>query len=407
MKRFLFICLSFVFAIAMTAQSAFKQNRADGIVNYEAKKYERARKFFIAAKACPDCPQKNDLASWIAKCDKAIKAKENAKKKQEEERKKKPKKETSPTQSKPLLVNGENECVSLMADAAGEVFSLHIENSSENYKVQNYPEWISVEKDDSLTFYIEVAANRKKEIRETSFEVRDAAGVVTINVKQEAHAPVWKIEGTTHPVTSMAKEIPALKNIVKTSQYVNGAITSDGRGVLVLDGTKTVTSDNLPTPLQQKLKEIAQHNYTINAVSITRSGKYCVVYDKNGWYGEMPESMVKKLTKYADNGENIYCVTMNEIGDYVILTDKSCFASDGFDLENIKYAEETYGQALNVCITTQGCCIVCEDGIYYDNIPENLEKALQQLPEPPVFVTFTDNGTYLICGKSGWNRSEL
>lgn len=49
-----------------------------------------------------------------------------------------------------------------------------------------------------------------------------------------------------------------------------------------------------------------------------------------------------------------------------------------------------------MCVTNKGICVVCQRGIYYYNIPSNLETELKSLEYRPDHVTFTDSGTYLI-----------
>jgi hypothetical protein len=64
-------------------------------------------------------------------------------------------------------------------------------------------------------------------------------------------------------------------------------------------------------------------------------------------------------------------------------------------------AKDKYGTIKDVCITNKGICVVCQNGIYYDNIPSNVEEKLKSIDFHPDHVAYTDSGTFLITTESG------
>ena len=110
--------------------------------------------------------------------------------------------------------------------------------------------------------------------------------------------------------------------------------------------------------------------------------------------------MKNVLSQYNKNSENIYCVSIAENGDFVVISDKHIEASNTTDLSNLKKATEKYGHVKYACVTNRGLIVVCENGIFYSNIPTNLEVKLKSINFRPDKVVFTDSGTYLITNES-------
>ena len=44
--------------------------------------------------------------------------------------------------------------------------------------------------------------------------------------------------------------------------------------------------------------------------------------------------------------------------------------------------------------------VICQNGIFYSNIPTNLEVKLKSISFKPDKITFTDSGTYLITNEN-------
>ena len=160
------------------------------------------------------------------------------------------------------------------------------------------------------------------------------------------------------------------------------------------------TTGHLNSNLVAKIKELNNQKETFKSIATTNSGYYCIVFGRNGWYGYVPEGLKTTLNQYNSNKEDIYCISIAENGDYVVISDKHLYASNTIDMSNLKKATEKYGHVKYACVTNRGLIVVCEKGIFYSNIPTNLEVALKSINFRPDKVVFTDSGTYLITNEN-------
>lgn len=71
----LLICCS---SVAFSQKvDCYNHNRSKGISLYDQGKCAEAKKWFNAAKNCPDKPKQNDIQSWIKRCEKCIGSKKH------------------------------------------------------------------------------------------------------------------------------------------------------------------------------------------------------------------------------------------------------------------------------------------------------------------------------------------
>ena len=115
-----------------------------------------------------------------------------------------------------------------------------------------------------------------------------------------------------------------------------------------------------------------------------------------------PRSNSSSLNSNNSNRNNSYssALSVSENGDYVVISDKHLDASNTTDMSNLKKASEKYGHVKYACVTNRGLIVVCEKGLFYSNIPTNLEVALKSIKFRPDKVVFTDSGTYLITNEN-------
>ena len=258
-------------------------------------------------------------------------------------------------------------------------------------------------KQDGNTLTLTVDANYTGNQR-TDYFVLSAGGVEKrINITQsQAYAkngvPMF---GTTRAYIDNAPALNYLTtNINRWGKCRLGAISEGGIGIAIYGGNGYATTGNLNSYLVTKIKELNNQKEIFKSFAVTKSGFYCVVYGRNGWYGYVPEKMKNVLSQYNKNSENIYCVSIAENGDFVVISDKHIEASNTTDLSNLKKATEKYGHVKYACVTNRGLIVVCENGIFYSNIPTNLEVKLKSINFRPDKVVFTDSGTYLITNES-------
>lgn len=245
---------------------------------------------------------------------------------------------------------------------------------------------------------VRIEENTEKENRTDYFTIKSGKQEVKVNITQGGKQILWEVSGTSRTYTNNAEGLNSLTSkINEQGECRLGTITEFGSGVVIF-GNNGASSISIPESFWNKIKAI---DTKINSLALTNSGYYCVVYGRNRWFGHVPEDMKSKLNEFNENAEEILSVSINENGDYAIVTDEHFVASNSSDHSNMKNAYNKYGSIKNVCITNKGICIVCQKGIYYDNIPSNLEDKLKSIDYQPDHVTYTDSGTFLITTETG------
>ena len=258
-------------------------------------------------------------------------------------------------------------------------------------------------KQEGNTLTLSVDANYTGNQR-TDYFVLSAGGVekrINITQSQTYAKNNVSMSGTTRAYTDNATALNYLTTSIKSWNKCRlGALTESGAGIAVYGSNGYATTGNLNSSFIAKIKELNNQKETFKSVTTTSSGYYCIVYGRNGWFGYVPESMKTVLNQYNSDREDIYCVSIAENGDYVIISDKHIQASNSTDMTNLKKASEKYGHIKYASITNRGLVVVCENGIYYSNIPTNLEVKLKSISFRPDKIVFTDSGTYLITNES-------
>ena len=238
----------------------------------------------------------------------------------------------------------------------------------------------------------------------TDYFVLSAGGIekrINITQSQTYAKNGVSMSGTTRAYNDNAKALNSLTTSISGWNKCRlGSITENGMGVVVYGVNGYSITGNLNSYLISKLKELNNQKETFKSVAVTNYGYYCVVYGRNGWYGYVPERLKTTLNQFNNNKEDIYCVSIAENGDYVVISDKHFEASNTTDMSNMKKASEKYGHVKYACVTNRGLIVVCEKGIFYSNVPTNLEVALKSINFRPDKVVFTDSGTYLITNES-------
>ncbi|MBR0201260.1 MAG: BACON domain-containing protein [Bacteroidaceae bacterium] len=262
---------------------------------------------------------------------------------------------------------------------------------------------------------VRIDANDTGKERTDWFSIKSGSVTKRVNITQAAASSSssssssssgsgWAISGTSRTYTDNAQALKYINEQIKEKKQCRlGALTEGGSGVFIYQNNgASWTSIN--TNLSNKIKAL-DNGEKIKSVTMTNSGYYCIAWDKNGWYGNVPSKMSEKLREFHDNGEEFFSVSISENGNFAIVTNKHFYASHETDNKNMTKAHDLYGQIKQVCITNLGICCVCESGIYYNNVPTKLETKLKEVSYRPAFVTFTDSGTYIIASEDGTDYS--
>lgn len=301
------------------------------------------------------------------------------------------------------IEGGHVEAVATYLTVSDDDLEFNSEGGSENISVETDGTWyIKTETEswghltkDGNRLTIRIDKNPGDDTRTDYFTLKAGDEEVRINITQKGR---WGVSGSTRSYEDVATALKYItKQIEEKAECRLGAITENGKGVVVYGNNGAIWS-SIPNGLSEKIKE---NSKKISSIALTASGYYCMIYGRNGWFGHVPEGMKTKLNKYNGDSEEIKCVSISENGDYVIVTDKHFMASNDSDHSYMKEAYNLYGSIKDVCITNRGICVVCERGIYYNNIPSNLKQKIQTIDFHPDYITYTDSGTYLITTESG------
>lgn len=188
--------------------------------------------------------------------------------------------------------------------------------------------------------------------------------------------------------------------INKEKRAKTGAISSKGKGVIVY-GTNGLFRDQIPEEFRDTLLAINKRGKVIQDVAMSNDMKYyCVVYDKNKFFTNGPQSFKNKLSEFRDNNEELQCVSINDKGESVVMTDKHYWCSSQEKFDFIKDAGKKYGYIYSACLSNNGIVVCAEKGIYFKNVPPKVYERMVNVLKNKKFkikvVKFTDAGTCLI-----------
>jgi len=140
---------------------------------------------------------------------------------------------------------------------------------------------------------------------------------------------------------------------------------------------------------------------TIIDLNVTKSGSSIIIYGRNGYYPHCcPSNFIDSLSNCNKNSEEILSATINEHGDYCIVTNGHVYFTNSL-ASFIDRAKSRFVSFRYAFISELGKIAICEKGIYYENIPTNLEHALMKISFIPDYIKFTDSGYYSISNKTG------
>ncbi len=209
----------------------------------------------------------------------------------------------------------------------------------------------------------------------------------------------FEFYGTTREYTDNATALSDITSQIREwgdKGCRTGAITENERGVAVYGENGYVFTGAIPQGMKDAIKDCNKNKNHIVDLTVTDSGYWCVVWSKNNYRGNMPSKMSELMKQYNRDGEEIYSVSICENGNFSIVTDKHYYASHETDHANLKRALEKFGTIRSCCVTNKGIVICCDRGVYYKEIPTNLETALKEQSFRIKVVKYTDSGTYLI-----------
>lgn len=210
-------------------------------------------------------------------------------------------------------------------------------------------------------------------------------------------------------IKTVFKEIgQCIRNNLKNEAREVCIVEKNGMGLAVREGSlwaHTKHTNDLFTfidDLQEKNQSRRRiSRYRLLHFTFNSRGMYCAIYGWFGgskWVGEVPPSMRNRLDEYFSGEEEIISVSIAENGDWAIITEKK-YSGVSRAVEAVKKAGKLYGDQKSIALTDQGVVVCCENGVYYQNIPNEVIEGIDQWLRNgriPARISFTDSGAYFI-----------
>lgn len=251
------------------------------------------------------------------------------------------------------------------------------------YPYINLPSWLK-----DLPFYEELFVDTSD-----GDCLNDSAQTVSITVETEDSAVV---------------DYSNLRKIISEWESLRiAAVTDTDEGVIVY-GINGFACHNAPDGLHEKLHNINSKKQTITDVNVIDGLSYVVIVGKNGFSAKgAPPSFIKKLREYNERAETIFSASFNSKKDWAIITNKHYSWSNEDIRDFCSVAQEKYGNIKYMFISDSGKVACCERGVYYRNLPSNVEQAIHEYHRTPSIIKFTDAGRYAITTSEGYYRFKF
>lgn len=206
---------------------------------------------------------------------------------------------------------------------------------------------------------------------------------------------------TTRPATKIV-DFSSLRETIKEWNSLRIAtITDTGEGAAVY-GTNGFSCHNAPDGLYEMLLSVNEKKYHIDDINIVDNNSYVVIYGEYGYSVKgAPQAFVDKLHEYNSAKETIYSASFNNYSEWVIITNKHYSWSNTEIRDFCRFAQNNYGDIRYMFISDYGKVACCESGVYYANIPSNIEQAIDKFEYTPSSIKFTDSGKYAIANERG------
>jgi len=206
---------------------------------------------------------------------------------------------------------------------------------------------------------------------------------------------------TTQP-TAKTVDFSSLRETIKKWNSLRIAtITDTGEGAAVYE-SNGFSCHNAPDGLYEKLHSINNSKYHIDDINIVDNNSYVVIYGDYGYSVKgAPQAFIDKLHEYNSAKETIYSASFNNYNEWVIITNKHYSWSNSEIRDFCSSAQDNYGNIKYMFISDYGKVACCERGIYYANLPSNVEQAIDNFKYTPSSIKFTDSGKYAIANERG------
>lgn len=155
---------------------------------------------------------------------------------------------------------------------------------------------------------------------------------------------------------------------------------------------------------EKGMKFVCDNCCNVRDIDVSKSGASVVLFDCNDFIQENCNSnFVECLRKCKRDDDYILSTSFNDRGEYCIVTACDVFCSVGIS-QFVNYAVGIFGECKYVFISEIGRIAICDNGIFYENIPQSVEQCLGEISFVPDYIKFSDTGYYCISDYMGMNR---
>lgn len=149
------------------------------------------------------------------------------------------------------------------------------------------------------------------------------------------------------------------------------------------------------------IKYVWNNCLNVRDIDVSKSGASVVLFDCNDFRQEKCNSnFVECLRKCQSDDDYILSTSFNDRGEFCIVTACDVFCSVGIR-QFINSAVGRFGECKYVFISEIGRIAICDNGIFYENIPLSVEQCLGVISFVPDYIKFSDTGCYCISDYMG------
>ncbi|MFR9620787.1 MAG: hypothetical protein SNH63_06165 [Rikenellaceae bacterium] len=200
-----------------------------------------------------------------------------------------------------------------------------------------------------------------------------------------------------NPIVQKSRLTSTKNHIIASKQCRIGAFSMNGAAVIYWGDYDYFHTAELPVELQRIVRDYYNSRFKVRDITLTDGGNYAILYGDNGYNVKCAYDDFKlKLKAYNNLKEIISSMSFNDRGDWAIIGKNYYSYSSSRVGDFIEQGRQLYGDIYSIAFSDIGMIACFERGIYYENIPLNLQQKLSNLSFKARFIKFSDEGFYLI-----------
>ena len=147
------------------------------------------------------------------------------------------------------------------------------------------------------------------------------------------------------------------------------------------------------------IKEIQRNGWHVIDFSLCNK-RFSLLYGGSGAWSNHLGLKAPIEVAHRDGGVFRFS-SFNSSGEWILSTNKFIYYSDDRIKEFCYKAKQFYGNINYVYLSDKGRIAICENGIYFENLPSNIAFKLRYVDFIPTKIKFSDNGFYVITNDDG------